>query len=82
MHSLDQESPGFHRAVASLTLHSLDSGEGRYHLSGTPSGRSRRLPLRTRPPADYDALPPAGAGGLQVVGFIEHLGHQHRGNKP
>jgi hypothetical protein len=24
----------------------------------------------TRLPADYGALPPAGAGGLQVAGFI------------
>jgi prepilin-type N-terminal cleavage/methylation domain-containing protein len=48
-----------------------------------PSGRSRRLPLIMRPPActqrlrvharvqgeDYDAIPPAEVGGLQVAGF-------------
>jgi hypothetical protein len=38
-------------------------------VSGAPSDRSRRLLIRTRPPADYGVLPRLEPGGLQVAGL-------------
>jgi hypothetical protein len=50
----------------------------RRFASGAPTGRSRWLPLLMRPPADYDALPLAGARGLQVAGFRRNAGRPPR----